>query len=341
MRKVFTLWILLPAIMCPGFAKKIGEITDLTNPYMITISGDDMYVVEGTTIYKYDLSNLKLITKFGRKGEGPGEFFVPPRTNMGNVSINILPERIAVTSLSKLSFFTREGIFIKEIRAPFPWPDYAPIGDRYVGRGTRITDGLRYYTVKLFSRDLSRGEEICATQSWNTPGAEILPFYMIGPQYYVLKDEVYVEKDKNAVLCFDRNGKLVREIDINQGYKKVRVSDVDRNRYLEYFKTEPTFRENYLRIKKHAEFPACFPGIKFFFLADGEIYIIRWTGKDARTDMAIFSPHGKLEKSGSIRVFMKDTIAPYSFGFSNHRFYQLVENSEEEGVWELHCTEIR
>ena len=39
-----------------------------------------------------------------------------------------------------------------------------------------------------------------------------------------------------------------------------------------------------------------------FKVADGEIYILRWTGKEGKLDIGVFSTQGELLKSGEIKV---------------------------------------
>lgn len=48
-------------------------------PRFMQIGGDDLLVLEELTIRVFSLKTYKLKYKFGRKGEGPGEFQFPPR----------------------------------------------------------------------------------------------------------------------------------------------------------------------------------------------------------------------------------------------------------------------
>ena len=70
---------------------------------------------------------------------------------------------------------------------------------------------------------------------------EVNPFYMIGPFFYTCEDKIYVEKDKNIIQVFNKEGNLLSSIDTNIKYKKLLFTKKHKNNFLNYYKTEPAF----------------------------------------------------------------------------------------------------
>ncbi len=60
----------------PVFPELKGPLPEVMKPDNITVYENERYVVEGPEIYS--LKALKLIRKFGKKGEGPGELISIP-----------------------------------------------------------------------------------------------------------------------------------------------------------------------------------------------------------------------------------------------------------------------
>jgi hypothetical protein len=94
-------------------------------------------------------------------------------------------------------------------------------------------------------------------------------------------------------------------------------------------------------IKRDIKFPKYFPGIKFFNFADRKLYIIRWTGTKDKQKFAVFDLEGKFLKKALVPFYMKDTILPYAYAIGNGILYQLVENKDTEGKWDLHAADIK
>ncbi len=167
------------------------------------------------------------------------------------------------------------------------------------------------------------------------------PLYMAGPAYYVVDDKAYIEKDKDSIYVFDKDGENVSTLDINRGYKKVKLTSNDRTKFLDYFKTSPNFKKSYPIIKRDIQFLDYFPGIKYFYIFDKKIYILRWTKDTLKQEIAVFDLNGKLLKNTVAPCHMKDLIGFYPYTISDGKFYQLVENEEKEGHWDMHVTQLK
>ncbi len=328
----------------PVTARELGKIEGIVNPYLMLVDEDSgrLVIVEGVSVSIYDLESRKLIKKFGKRGEGPGEFYVPPRTNMGNVSVQLLPDSsLAVTSVGKLSYFSGDGRFIREIRSSVPWPSFRPLANGYVGRGTVVDEGINYNTVRLYRSGMEPGPELSRTKSWFTRGREVNPYFMSGPLFYLIGERIYIERDKNFVAVFDHSGTLQKTIDINHSYRKVKVPSGERERWLDYYKRDPVFNDLVQDIRNDLILPDYYPGIRLFCAGGAELVIIRWTGNETGTDVALFDADGGFLYNTVVPFRFKDIMVPEAFAVSKRKIYQLIEDDATEGEWVLHIQDIR
>jgi hypothetical protein len=95
-------------------ASKVVQLPILNRPNSIVISNNQIFITEGINIFVFLSDNFKLITKFGKKGEGPGEFMNE------DISLHILPDRILVSNSYKILFFSKKGIYQKTYILPVP-----------------------------------------------------------------------------------------------------------------------------------------------------------------------------------------------------------------------------
>ena len=131
--KKLVLIVLLIILSVFLFGEKIVPLPELQKPENIIIDQGQILMTEFPNVYVYSLEDFKLIVKFGKKGEGPQEFFNYVRIQLDPKQ----PEYIIVGSHMKMSYFTREGKFVKEARSKGDSGAsvYKPLGDKYVSYG--------------------------------------------------------------------------------------------------------------------------------------------------------------------------------------------------------------
>ena len=96
----------------PLSGTRVAVLAELNDPgFDIVVDGDRLYVPDGSAVFIYSLTDYRLITKFGRRGEGPGEL-------MGEVALTVLPDILFLSSKGKIFHFGKNGDFIKEIACP-------------------------------------------------------------------------------------------------------------------------------------------------------------------------------------------------------------------------------
>jgi len=116
----------------PG-PEKVIPLPDITSVYAIKVADDRIYIVDWRQkeIFVFALDDLRMVRRFGRAGQGPGEFDSPPLPVL-------LPEGLAVKSFSKILFFSRDGELRREVKivptdlmfSGFP---VFPVDGRFIG----------------------------------------------------------------------------------------------------------------------------------------------------------------------------------------------------------------
>ena len=70
---ILCVFLLSVAVSIPVFAAVI-ELPEIINPASITVDNNHIYITDFPSVYIYSLKDCHLIKKFGRRGEGPGEW---------------------------------------------------------------------------------------------------------------------------------------------------------------------------------------------------------------------------------------------------------------------------
>ncbi|UCH97426.1 MAG: hypothetical protein JSV88_11390, partial [Candidatus Aminicenantes bacterium] len=133
MKRLLILLVLL--MLSPvTFAEKLATLPDIFRPCFLSVDDQQFYVAEGTTVYIFSLQDFALKKKFGKPGQGPQEFAPTPA---GTSGLRIYPQAdsIVINSPGKVSFFTKDGTFIKEMKsgAGLMGGFFQPIGDQFAG----------------------------------------------------------------------------------------------------------------------------------------------------------------------------------------------------------------
>jgi hypothetical protein len=173
-----------------------------------------------------------------------------------------------------------------------------------------------------------------------------------GLQFQVFNDKIFFKRGKHFIIdVFDPSGKMLYTI--HQEYEKIKISDADKKRYHDYFKTVHPWKRFYESlIKKEIYFPDFFPAIQLFIVADEKIYVLTYKKENEKSEFVILDLEGKLLKKVFLPFNQSDERFHYSltkfashysphatFTIKNGNLYQLMENEDEE-TWELHISEI-
>jgi hypothetical protein len=107
-------------------AEKLATLPDIVAPRSFDIAGDKLYIIDKTGFFLYSMKDFTLIKRFGKQGEGPGEF-----KTMAFMSV--YPEFLQINTWGKIMFFSRDGEFLRERKAPMRFFSIYTVGEHFVG----------------------------------------------------------------------------------------------------------------------------------------------------------------------------------------------------------------
>lgn len=341
--------VLLSSLVFPVVA---GTLTEVMKPGMIAIEGNELYVVDGPTFYVYSLKDLKLLRKFGKKGEGPGELTVFPF--MPN-KITVLKDRVFVTGLGKAISFSRDGKFLREFRTRQQVFQLIPVGKNFVAKEMVRRTQPAYGAITLYNSKMEKLKELYR-QSWVTQGT--LPkltvdMLMDFTSIAVADDKIYIEKSPEGFLIdvYDSNGNKLYRID--KKYKKRKVTAEDKVNLEQEMAEDPSTKNDVRALGGWKEarkmfnmvYTDYYPPIKDIEVADGKLYVRTYNWKGDKGEYLCMDLEGKLLKTVYLSRKLEEGILARIAGgklftITGGKLYFLKENEEEES-WELHVEPMK
>jgi hypothetical protein len=328
-----------------GAKTRIAALPDLNKPeQQIGIDKDRMYVLEGTTIYIYSLKDFKLIKKFGKRGEGPREFMTSSVMGpMGALYIDVRDNKLLVKSMGKLSWFTKDGTFVKEMKSPFPIMMGALMFGKYVVIQKYEIAVVRHQVLAVLNEKLEAVKEMSRMEDGFQPGKGIMVLKR-NPVHAVYEDKLFVAwEEEFEIKVLD--SKLKELYTIKHQLEREKVTEDIKKKIIHFFKTSPQTK-NFFEMFKPIRFPRYFPAILGMFATGGKLYVLTFKtlSEDEvdvqETEILIFDIKGKFLKKVVFPLKMMDPIMPYPFAIHEGTLYQLIEDADEE-EWAVHITKIK
>lgn len=323
------------------FAAKITTFDELQKPDSIHVDKDRIFITEGTTIFIYSSGDFTLVKTFGQKGEGPREFLPNRAVRAGMLQLAVRPDEILVNSFRKLSFFTREGVFKKEIRMTTPgFGMYKGIGKQYVGYGLAQYDKTPYLTINFYDEKLGKVKEIFKYKIPGMDGKTIDPINMTKGPVLISNDErvCFNNGFNDIIYIFDQNGKEVSRVKLENS--RIMLTKDREARYMKYFKSPAfPFHRDFERDRDRVKFPDYFPAIRNFTAAEN-LYVLTYKEDGKYREMLVVDFNGKILKKLMLPVAENDPLHLYPYTVKNGKLYQLVDNIDTE-EWELHVTPVK
>lgn len=320
----------------PVFSGRTVPLPEISKPQRIYIDSNQVFITEGATIYIYSLENLKLQNKFGKRGEGPGEF----RESGEGVFLIFKPEHIQVISSGRLSIFSQKGCFIREeiISNPRRF-EFQSLGDWYVGTALHAEKGRVFFTVNLFDNGFKKLKEIYRYRHPFFPRHKpIDPADLRISTYIVYQNRIYYDDEAGAIHVLDQTGKELYIIP--RVSDSIKITDTHKKRYLYFWKTD--LKPEYDAFRERLRFSTYFPYIRNFHIADERIYVITFKERGINSEILVLDLRGKLQKKTWAPLAETNMLIPLGFNhYTIHRnsIYILNENDETE-EWELVIEEI-
>jgi len=342
MKKIILLLLLL-FIVSFVIAGNVIPFPGLQTPGSIKIDNDQIYINDGAAIYIYSLKDFSLKKKFGKKGEGPREFKVHPNINRGGVAFHLYTDGIVVSSLGRVSFFTRDGNYIKEMNTGTILSEFIPFEKQFVGMGIDINGREQYLTYNFYDNQFKKEKEFFRIKAF-VEGKSIDPVTIgIFPVLHACNGKIFINDYDGIIHIFGHKGSELAAVNISEfknHFTRVKVTKNREKKYIEFFSSDYRFKQQFERDRHLIKFPGCFPVIRDYRAADDRLYIVTFREKEEEKELFIVDFDGKLVK----RIWLKlDEINPrelYPYTIGNGKLYQLVENPDS-GEWELHIIEIK
>lgn len=332
---VLFLFLILGAMALAG---RIIPLPDMVNPDSVTVEKDRVYITDGVSVYIFSLSptDFKLIKRFGKAGEGPKEFRVPPRVSSVKLQLHVQPDQLVINSMNRVSFFSKEGNYIDEIPAP-SGINFTPLGSGYTAYSSYTDEKTLYLTINFHDRSLKKIKTIFEKEFYVQANKKMNLIKMgCGNRrravYWVYKNTLFIEGANDVIHVFDEKGNKLRDISLD--YDKLPIPENKKTLIMKELELLFTGRLMRQLIKEKGYFPDTYPA-RIFTVADGKIYIPTYRKKDGKNEFVIYSTEGKLLKKTYLPFKDQYILMPYPYTFGNSHLYQLFDNGEDE-TWELH-----
>ncbi len=307
-------------------------LKEVNEPKTLNIAGDNMIISESESILIYSLKEKKLIRKFGKNGEGPGEFKLGH--GAGNLKIDVIEGKLIVNSGGKLSWFTLKGDFIKEMKIP-PMAYLIPVKNNFIGNTLSPSkNNFPSFAISLFDKNLKKTNLLFNSNIPVGMGAKVMvpPYNFI---YRVFKEHIYLStgKENIEILILDSSGMKTGKVKLDNS--RIKIDEKFKNIVFDFYKNDPVYKNYWSYMKKHMFFPEFFPGLKDFKVENKLLYIQTYKLNNENFEWIIADLKGKILKRVYLPQNIESAVAYSPVTVSNGKYYYLVEDIDEEN-WSLH-----
>ena len=321
------------------FSMKKFILKDLGRPVSINVDKNQLYIIENHRIHIYSIDDFKLLKRFGKKGQGPGEFQTLPHVH---ITLDPSTDKLIIGSIRKVSYFSKKGVFIKEVKGKnqalrLIYMDKDNGKPRFLGWSQKAYNKFNYNTIVVFDYQLEKIKQIYKVKD---------PFQGPGKGYNLLtktfnyiyhKQKILIPgKDGNSIDILNTNFDL--DFTINIDLKPLTVSKDFKKNMIHFLKTSPDTK-NVFQMISPVRFPKYFPNVNQFFADNGKIYVMTWEKSAKGNTFYIYDMKGKYTGKNIIPIKYETDIQTYPLSLKNGKLYQLVENDDED-EWELLVSEI-
>ena len=307
------------------FGERLTTFPQLTKTELIKVGENLICINQGAAVFLYDLNNFKLIKKFGRKGEGPGEF-------PSDLIINILKEKIIIESKGKILFYSLKGDLIKENRFLPTYGGLKLLGDRYFASSGRITNMVYHNVVKILDADFNEVKTFYQDEAGYHQEKQVTNYASTWDSDVSENKFFIVGSSDFKIDVFNKNGDSLYTI--SPQYKRVKFPQEFIDAWFERIKRRLGMNA-YDYMKKKVRWPAFFPAIRELIVDNGHVYVITYRRKQGKSEFFIYDLAGKLVKKTWLPLQVYDGVALFPYSIKNNYLYQLIDNEDTE-EWELH-----
>lgn len=333
MKNLITLSVFL-LIFSPLFSGQASVLPEIFNPSSIAINDQYIYIVQDVNVFVYSLKNIKLVTRFGKAGEGPREFIKIPQPWLPSITLYIKGNHLVINSLNKLSLYSKKGDFIKETKSK-GFHRYIPCSDKYILMEFANEEGTNVVLASLVDLDLKTKKKVCRVKFPEQSGQKRNPILMAKMTTYFdrfcYEGKFVIPLEDGAIKIFDSQGKEMTSF--LPPYTKVKITKSKAKELDDFFSNDVRYKRPYSTDKSRnlITFGDHLPLFNYYRLDDNKIYIISNFKKQNSYETFIYDFSGKLIKKTFIPLVDQDLFNVYPFCIKKGKIYQLVEDEDEEG----------
>jgi len=315
-------------------------LPELINPSMMETDGERLFILDGINVYVYALDDFRLMKKFGKQGEGPGELMTQPDLPL---NMYVHKDRVIVNSSRKLAYFDKEGQFVKETKIPYLVSQIIPLKKNQlaVTKFNRRNDGSSILTVLLTDEDMNPIKTVYSNELLNDQGRGKIAWPLLSIQIQSRENHLFVfdQQLDFQIGIYDWDGNKVKEI--KKDYTNVEITDAYKKQTLEWIKIQPALRNAPEEIKKMIYFLKYLPVMNHCLVRDNKIYIQTSRLIEDKVEFFVLDFSGRVLKQTYLPNAKPESIRlnpAANYTFHQNHYYYLLENQDEE--WELNILNI-
>lgn len=305
-------------------------------PFIFHIDEQKVCVIDKNLkiVVVYSRKDYRPLIRFGRPGQGPGEFSLILRTYVS-------PESIMITTSERISIFSHQGKLQEEIKNPRLYPIIKLENGFFQKRYQRD-----FITYEILDDKFKKKKELYSARSEDMPGdpktnkriGNLVHHHNHGllTQHYI----VIGDTQKGFYFkIFDHEGRLIREI--SHQVKRRRVKAEDKKMIMGELieRAKKSRKWELLKSRVNYIFSEYFPAYFDFFVQDEKLYVFGYPLPNERQHVSIVDIKGKLLSKKIIPYIGSNYFRNQMYFIYKGFLYYLFDNEESE-KWELRAVKI-
>ena len=315
-------------------ATEIAALSELLHPRSLTVDRNHLYVAERARVIIYSLEDFRQLVSFGREGQGPQEFQTLPHVP---IAVDVSGTHLLVASMGKISYYDKNGGFIREVKARSLALNLRRCGKNFLGWSQSRETDVIYNTINIFDHELNKIREVYRIKdSYQGPGRGYHVLHKTF-SYWATDFRILLPgEDDASINIFDQQMRKCHTIRLKKRGRRV-TADFKR-RLTHYLRTSPETKNVFDRLQP-LRFPDRFPAIADFFIDPPVVYVLTWERNAKGSECFSFDMTGRYLKHQILPIRYETDLRPYPATIAAGTLFQLVENPDSES-WELHFTQL-
>lgn len=318
-----------------SYAERIASFKEAFRPKYLSIDKDYLYIVdvEDSHVHIYRKKDYQHVARFGRKGQGPGDFEYI-------TNFRAFREHLFITSTRKISYYSKNGELLRELTTPINSLGYLPIRDGFIcstfSQDIASEKSIKRHIVLMNSK-FGMIREVAATGIhenliYNKKTNKMdVQFIRECHDYHVENDKIFVANTEKgfSISVFDAKGMFLHEI--VKPYVKIEISNNEMERMLADFRDAIGEVEYHKRKKRyHYTFPKHYPAFSGFTIDDGKIYVFLFPIKMGKQTIRVLDLNG--EDIGTVAVpsdVIDPSVSVFCVSGGSYYYLKYCEDSHE------------